>query len=82
MISFDIIDLTQYEFEIRRRAFIRAMQRGVTPGMIEATLKGGTIKHFGKNDVKLYRKYKNFTVICVDEIIGTKIKIVAIEIKR
>ena len=29
------MDVTQYEFEIRRHALIRAMQRGVTPDIIE-----------------------------------------------
>ena len=75
------MDITQYDFEIKRHAFIRAMQRNITPDMIEATLKGGKIKRFGKNNVKFYKEYKDFTVICVDEIIGNKIKIVTIEIK-
>ncbi len=74
-----MMDITQYDIEIKRHAFIRAMQRGVTPDMIEATLKGGKIKRFGKNNLKFYKKYKRFSVICVDEITGTKIKIVTIE---
>lgn len=32
------MDITQYELEIKRHTFIRAMQRNVTPDMIEATL--------------------------------------------
>lgn len=76
------MDITKYDIEIKRHAFIRAMQRGVTPDMVEATLKGGIIKRFGKNNVKFFKEYKNFTVICVDEIIGTKIKIVTIETKE
>jgi len=76
------MDITQYEFEIKRHALIRAMQRGVSPDMVEATLKGGKIVRFGKNNLKFYKKYKMFTVVCVDQIIGTKIKIVTIEIKR
>jgi hypothetical protein len=55
------------------------VQRGITPDMIEATLRGGTIKRFGKNNLKFYKRYKRFTVICVDQIIGTKIKIITIE---
>ena len=73
------MDVTKYDFQIKRHAFIRAMQRNVIPDMIEATLKGGKIKRFGKNNVKFYKEYKDFTVICVDEIIGNKIKIVTIE---
>lgn len=73
------MDITKYEIEIKRHAFIRAMQRGITPDMIEATLKGGRIKRFGKNNLKFFKTYKRFTVICVDQIIGNKIKIVTIE---
>jgi hypothetical protein len=75
------MDITQYEIEIKRHALIRAMQRGITPDMVEATLKGGKIARFGKRNIKFYKKYKEFTVVCVDEIIGTKIKIVTIETK-
>lgn len=75
------MDITQYEIEIKRHALIRAMQRGITPDMIEATLKGGRIETFGKNNVKFYKRYKRCTVVCVDEIIGTRIKIVTIETK-
>jgi hypothetical protein len=73
------MDITQYEIEIKRHAFIRAVERGVTPDMIETTLKGGKIERFGKNNLKFYKKYKRFTVVCVDQIIGTVIKIVTIE---
>jgi hypothetical protein len=75
------MNISQYEIVIKRHAFIRAMERGITPDMIEATLKGGTIKRYGKNNIKFSKKYKHFTVICVDEIIGTRIKIVTI-VKR
>jgi len=34
------MDITQYDVEIKRHAFIQANQRGVTPDMIEATIKG------------------------------------------
>jgi hypothetical protein len=81
MISYNI-KTAKYEIEIRRHAFIRAMQRGVTADMIEATLKGGKIERFGKNNLTFSKKYKHYTVVCVDEIIGTRIKIVTIETKR
>lgn len=73
------MDITQYEFEIKRHAFSRAVQRGITPDMVEATLKGGKIKLFAKNGVKFYKKYKRFAVICIGEIMGIKIKILTIE---
>ena len=73
------MDITQYEIEIRRHAFIRSLERKITSDMVEATIKGGKIKRFGKNNVKFIKKYKRFTVICIGEIIGTKIKIFTIE---
>ena len=75
------MDITQYDFEIKRHAFIRAMQRKVTPDMIEATLKGGKIEKFGKNNIRFIKDYKRFTVICVGEMISTKVKIFTIETK-
>lgn len=75
------MDVSQYEIEIRRHAFIRAMQRHITPDMIEATIKGGKITKFGKNNVKFTKKYKRCTVVCVDHIVGNLIKIVTIETK-
>ena len=75
------MDITQYDFEIKRHAFIRAIQRNVTPDMVEATLKGGKIERFGKHNVKFTKDYKRFKVICVGEMIGTKIKIFTIETK-
>lgn len=75
------MNISQYDIVIKRHAFIRAMERGITPYMIEATIKGGTIKRFGKSNVKFIKRYKHGTVICVDEIIGRRIKIVTIERK-
>lgn len=75
------MDITQYCFEIKRHAFIRAMQRNVTPDMIEATLKGGKIEKFGKNKVRFIKDYKRFSVICVGEMIGTNVEIFTIETK-
>ena len=75
------MDIINYEIEIKRHAFIRAMERGVTPDMIEATLRGGKVKRFGKHNLKFYKKYKRFTVICVGQIEGMKIKILTIETK-
>ena len=75
------MDITQYDFEIKRHAFIRAIQRNVTPDMIEATLKGGKIEKFGKNNVRFIKDYKRFSVICVGEMISTKVKIFTIETK-
>ena len=75
------MDITQYNLEVKRHAFIRAMQRGVTPDMIEATLKGGKIERFGKHNIRFIKDYKRFTVICVGHMIGITIKIFTIETK-
>ena len=75
------MDITQYDLEIKRHAFIRAIERKVTPDMIEATLKGGKLERFGKHNVRFIKDYKRFRVICVGQLIGTKIKIFTIETK-
>ena len=41
------MDITKCEIEIRRHAFIRAIERDISPDMIEATLKGGEIMNDG-----------------------------------
>lgn len=76
------ICLRHYELEISRHAFIRAMERGVMPHMVEATLLGGKLKRFGKHGIKLSKKYKRFEVICVGEIKGQVLKIITIETKN
>jgi len=64
------MNITDYTFEIKRHAFIRAIERGITPDMIEATLKGGSIKRFGKNNIKFFKKCQkppvNTLVACVE----------------
>ena len=75
------MNIQNFEIEIKRHAFIRATQRGITPDMIEATLKGGKIERFGKHNVRFIKDYKKSTVICVGQMIGTKIKIFTIETK-
>jgi hypothetical protein len=66
------------EIVFSRHAFIRAMQRGIGPDIIETTIKTEKIKRFGKNNLKFEKKFRNFTIICVDEKIGETIKIVTI----
>jgi hypothetical protein len=73
------MNISRYEIVIKRHAFIRAMERGITPDMIEATIRGGRIQRFGKKNVKFIKRYKRFDVVCVDEITGNRIKIVTIE---
>jgi hypothetical protein len=74
-------NLREYDVKITHHAFIRAMQRGVDPDMVEATVRGGKIERFGKNYVKFSKPYKRCLVVCVGEIVGIKITIITIETK-
>lgn len=76
------MDFSKFEFELRRHAFIRAMERGITPDMIEATLRGGKVGRHGKNRYKFCKEYPGCTVVCVDRVEGDKIIIVTIEVRR
>lgn len=76
------MDFSKFEFEIKRHAFIRAMERGVTPDMIEAALRGGFVERHGKNRYKFCMEYPDCTVVCVDRIEGERIIIVTIEVRK
>jgi len=59
---------------------MRAVQRGITEDMINATLKNGKMKWFAKNNVRFECDYKIGTVICVGELKESNtIKILTIE---
>jgi len=49
--------------------------------MVEATIKCGKIERFGKNYIRFSKQYKRFTVICIGEVAGTRLKIITIEAK-
>ncbi|MBI2530081.1 MAG: DUF4258 domain-containing protein [Candidatus Diapherotrites archaeon] len=68
--------------EITRHAYARATNRGISRGMVEATINGGRVKRFGKNRMKFVKEYRRGKVVCVDEIEGDCIRIVTIEWKR
>lgn len=72
----------QYKIVLTRHAFVRAMQRKVNPDLIENALQTGKMKKHGKGRVKFEKRFKQFTITCVDEITGNVIKIVTIEKKR
>ena len=76
------MDFTKFDFEISRHAFVRVMERGVTPDMIEATLRGGFVVGHGKNHYKFCKEYSDFMVVCVDRVEGEKIIIVTIEVRK
>ena len=64
-----------YDIEIKRHVFVRAMQRGISPILIEKIIVNGKIKRFGKNYIRFISK----SVICIGEISGLKLKIITIE---
>lgn len=73
------VDISNYELEIRHHVFIRALERGIHPDLIEDTLKKGKIERYGKHGVKFISKGSKRTIICVGQMIGNKIKIFTIE---
>lgn len=73
------MDLSKYYVVIKRHVFERAMQRGIHPDLIEDTLLKGKIKRFGKHGIKFISKGSKRTVICIGELVGSKLKIITIE---
>ena len=72
------MNINDYEIEIKHHAFIRAMERKITPDLIENCIKNGSIKRFGKNYIKFISK----STICIGEISSLKIKIITIERRK
>jgi hypothetical protein len=72
------MDIRGYDIVIKRHALMRAMERGITPDMIDAAIRSGRVERFGKSNVRFVKEYKDFDVVCVDEMIGRRIKIVTI----
>jgi len=73
-----IVDRKCYGIEIKHHAFIQAMQRGITPDLVEKCLENGSIERFGKNYIKFISK----STICIGETCGLKIKIITIERRK
>ncbi len=55
------------------------MARGIHPDMIEEAILKGRVKRFGKHGIKFVNKGSKKTIICIGEVIGTKLKIITIE---
>lgn len=73
------MDISKYDVEIKRHVFMRAMERGVHPDLIEDTLQKGKVERYGKHGVKFVSKGSKRTIICVGQIAGTRITIFTIE---
>lgn len=72
------LDWKDYEIEIRHHVFVRAMERSITPDLIDYCIMNGKVKRFGKNYVKFITK----SLICVGEVSGLKLKIITIERRK
>ncbi len=73
------MDISNYNVQIKRHVFARAMYRGIHPDFIEDTLRKGICIRFGKHGVKFINLGSKKTIICVGEIVGMTIKIITIE---
>lgn len=74
-----MFDLRGYDIEIKHHVFIRAMQRGISPDLIEETIKNGKVERFGNDRVRFVKKGSKRSIQCVGEIRGMKIMIFTIE---
>jgi len=72
------VDVSGYDVEITKHAFVQAMERGIHPDLIEDALRKGKIETYGKHGVKFVCEGKR-TIICVGEIVGTRIRIFTVE---
>lgn len=72
------MDLSKYDVEIKHHVFVRAMQRGIHPDLIEDTLRKGKMERFGKHYVRFVSK----TLICVGELTGLKLVVMTIERRK
>lgn len=77
-----VMDISRYDVQIRRHAFIQAMKRGIHPDLIEDALYKGTCIRYGKHGVRFVCKGSKRMIICVGEITGTTIMIITIEQRK
>ncbi|HLC79771.1 MAG TPA: hypothetical protein VJG83_05120 [archaeon] len=68
----------KYEIIFMRHAILRAIERNITPDVVENAVMTGSFHRFGKNRMKIIKKLRKMQIVCIDEIIGNTIKIVSI----
>ena len=59
--------------------FIRAMERGIHPDLIEDTIQKGKFERFGKHGVKIIGRGSKRTIICIGELNARSLKTITIE---
>ena len=74
-----IIRKENYLVVFTRHAMIRARQRRIPPEMIKECIKTGEMIRFGRNRIKFRKSFRQYAIVCVDEIAGNEINIVTIE---
>lgn len=68
---------------LTKHAHRQLLLRGLSLEMIDATLKNGQIKEFGKNLVRIESRYKRGYIVCVGEKKAeNKIDIFTVEIRH
>lgn len=75
-----MISKNHWRIDVSRHALLAAAKRNITQDTIEATIRSGETRHFGKNGLKFVKRYKDRCVICVGEIkTYDRIKIFTVE---
>mgnify|MGYP001607362994 FL=1 len=73
------MDISKYDLEIKHHVFIQAVKRSISPNLIEDTLIKGKLERFGKHGVKFISEGSKRKIICVGQIVGTRLTIFTIE---
>lgn len=77
-----IIRKGDYEVVFSTHALFRAEERGVSWNEIEAVVQNGVFKRFGKRLVKISKKFREKTVVCVAEECGCELKVITITVNE
>lgn len=73
------MDISNCDVEIKRHVFVHALARGIHPDLIEDTLRKGKMERYGKHGVKFVSRGSKRTIICVGQMVGTRIAIFTIK---
>lgn len=73
----------KWKIYLTKHAYNQSLLRGIEMDTIEATLRTGRIKEFGKNYISFINRYKRGIVICVGEKKSENIiDILTVEVKQ
>lgn len=74
-----MFDVQRYEIEIKHHVFVQAIKRGISPDLIEDTIRNGKIERFGNDRIRFVKRGSKRTLICVGEIRGLTLNVFTIE---